>query len=263
MCHRFTPVSRDEADRVVDFLRAVRRALAQGMAPASVEPPRLDGVGAIPWEAVDCFPGSECAVVESDGGDLVRTPALWGVEVPWKRGLVFNARVESVLSGEGMWADAARHGRCVVPVRAFYETRNVEPPQHELPDFGGAGGKASPVDSSAGEAAAMPQPPSAAPASSRRKPQYRFASTRDMPLLLAGLHLGDRFVLVTAEPNPAVAPVHNRMPLVLGAPEALMWLDGPVDAPALLSRCAHMVLSVQEEKIQKDGTPDDNQLSLF
>lgn len=136
------------------------------------------------------------------GGDLTRVDLLWGVDVSWKRGLVFNARIESALSGSGLWSEAVENGRCIVPVRAFYETRNVD---------GGTGG---------------------------RKPQYRFASAGGTALLLAGLRLGDRFVLVTCEPDAVVGRVHSRMPLSLTAPEALAWLDRSTTARDLLARHA-------------------------
>ena len=33
-----------------------------------------------------------------------------------------------------------------------------------------------------------------------------------------------RFSIVTTEPNASVAPIHDRMPLVLGPGESSMWL---------------------------------------
>ncbi len=155
--------------------------------------------------------GEGASFVGDRGGDLTRVDLLWGVDVSWKRGLVFNARIESALSGSGLWSEAVENGRCIVPVRAFYETRNVD---------GGTGG---------------------------RKPQYRFASAGGTALLLAGLRLGDRFVLVTCEPDAVVGRVHSRMPLSLTAPEALAWLDRSTDARDLLARHAPVPLESQEE----------------
>ncbi|MFR5829089.1 MAG: SOS response-associated peptidase family protein [Adlercreutzia equolifaciens] len=142
---------------------------------------------------------------------------LWGVDVSWKRGLVFNARIESALSGSGLWNQAIEDGRCVVPVRAFYETRNV--------DEGARG----------------------------RKPQYRFSNAGGTALLLAGLCLNDRFVLVTCEPDAVVGRVHSRMPLSLTAPEALAWLDRSTDARDLLVR--HVPVSRKPRKARSPGVP--------
>ena len=156
-----------------------------------------------------------------------RVDLLWGVDVSWKRGLVFNARIESALSGSGLWSEAVENGRCIVPVRAFYETRNVD---------GGTGG---------------------------RKPQYRFASAGGTALLLAGLRLDDRFVLVTCEPDAVVGRVHSRMPLSLTAPEALAWLDSSTDARDLLARHAPVPLESQEEPAPTKRPADSDQMSLF
>ena len=167
-------VSGEEADAVLDWLRAVRRALASGTGAAMAVPPAFGKPVDVPFDALDCYPGAESSVIVMDGeriegdwvsdgegasfvgdrgGDLTRVDLLWGVDVSWKRGLVFNARIESALSGSGLWSEAVENGRCIVPVRAFYETRNVD---------GGTGG---------------------------RKPQYRFASAGGTALLLAGLSL--------------------------------------------------------------------------
>lgn len=241
-------VSGEEADAVIDWLRAVRRALASGTGAATVVPPAFGRPVEVSFDALDCYPGAESSVVvmegervEGDwvsddeggsfavepGGDLARIDLLWGVDVSWKRGLVFNARIESALSGSGLWSEAIEDGRCIVPVRAFYETRNIE---------GAARG---------------------------RKPQYRFAAAGGTALLLAGLRLGDRFVLVTCEPDAVVGRVHNRMPLSLTAPEALAWLDRSTDACALLARHAPVPLEAQEEPAPTKRPADPDQMSLF
>lgn len=227
MCHRFEMVSGEEADAVIDWLRAVRRALASGTRTATVVPPAFGRPVDVPFDALDCYPGAESSVIVMEEGDLARVDLLWGVDVSWKRGLVFNARIESALSGSGQWSEAVENGRCIVPVRAFYETRNVD---------GGTGG---------------------------RKPQYRFASAGGTALLLAGLRLGDRFVLVTCEPDAVVGRVHSRMPLSLTAPEALAWLDRSTTARDLLARHAPVPLEAQEEPAPTRRPSDSDQMSLF
>lgn len=248
MCHRFEMVSGEETDAVLDWLRAVRRALASGTGAAMAVPPAFGKPVDVPFDALDCYPGAESSVIVMDGeriegdwvsdgegasfvgdrgGDLTRVDLLWGVDVSWKRGLVFNARIESALSGSGLWSEAVENGRCIVPVRAFYETRNVD---------GGTGG---------------------------RKPQYRFASAGGTALLLAGLRLGDRFVLVTCEPDTVVGRVHSRMPLSLTASEALAWLDSSTDARDLLARHAPVPLESQEEPAPTKRPADSDQMSLF
>lgn len=298
MCHRFEMVSGEEADAVLDWLRAVRRALASGTGAATVVPPAFGRPVDVPFDALDCYPGAESSVivmegerVEGDwvsggeggsfagdrGGELARVDLLWGVDVSWKRGLVFNARIESALSGSGMWSEAIEGGRCIVPVRAFYETRNVEDAaasSNVLLASRVPFGANDPVELIRGTAADVEQGvlgledgrAAKAVVSSRprgRKLQYRFASAGGTALLLAGLRLGDRFVLVTCEPDAVVGRVHNRMPLSLTAPEALAWLDASTDARDLLFRHVPVSLEVWEEPAPTRRPAGPDQMSLF
>ena len=297
MCHRFEMVSGEEADAVLDWLRAVRRALASGTGAAMAVPPAFGKPVDVPFDALDCYPGAESSVIVMDGeriegdwvsdgegasfvgdrgGDLTRVDLLWGVDVSWKRGLVFNARIESALSGSGLWSDAVEGGRCIVPVRAFYETRNVENAASV-----GAGaalvedapfGASDPAELTRGAVADVEQGilgldgNPAASASRRprgRKSQYRFSNAGGTALLLAGLRLGDRFVLVTCEPDAVVGRVHSRMPLSLTAPEALAWLDRSTDARDLLARHVPVPLESQEEPAPTKRPADPDQMSLF
>lgn len=86
-------------------------------------------------------------------------------------------------------------GRCLVPVRAFYES--------------------SATETVASERTGKPV---------RR--QYRFRLPGAGVFLIAGIQQDGRFSIVTTEPNSSVAPVHDRMPLVLGPGESSIWL-GP------------------------------------
>lgn len=54
--------------------------------------------------------------------------------------------------------------------------------------------------------------------------QYRFRMPGTRAFLLAAVQQDGRFSIVTTEPNVSVAPVHNRMPLVLGPGESSVWL---------------------------------------
>lgn len=59
--------------------------------------------------------------------------------------------------------------------------------------------------------------------------------------LLAAIQLDGMFSIVTTEPNESVAPVHDRMPLVLGPGESKVWL-GP-DFAGLANREAIVLTS--------------------
>ena len=130
------------------------------------------------------------------GAQLAVADMAWGFDASWKAGTVFNTRIETAL-GEtaGMWGDAIRRRRCVVPARAFFESHAAE---------------------------TVPSARTGRPV----KRQYAFRNADGSPLLMAGLHERGRFSLVTTAPNEMVSRVHDRMPLVLAPGEAALWLAG-------------------------------------
>jgi putative SOS response-associated peptidase YedK len=157
----------------------------------------------------DVFPGADVPlfVPEADGS-LAATELTWGV--PGAGGgqssghskLIFNTRIETALSqarsGRGLWAQPILEGRCLVPVRGFYESWTQPDPDAPTPQKG-------------------------------RRParrQVRFNLTGYGIFLLACVRTEDRFSVVTTVPNAEVGRVHNRMPLVLGPGESRIWL-GP------------------------------------
>lgn len=126
--------------------------------------------------------------------ELEINQAIWGFEPEYAKRTVFNTRIESALAGSPMWKGPIQDGRCVIPAAAFYEphaTETVRSPKTGRP----------------------------------MKRQYRFASPDNQPLLLAGVQQDGRCSVVTTQPNRWVAPVHDRMPLILRFEEVLMWLS--------------------------------------
>lgn len=185
MCVRMCPLTAEEAQAALD---------ARGRR----------GVHAIdlierPDPARDAHPGSSVPVYLPSENGLVVAELAWGFPLQGKAGAVFNTRLESALEqlerGHGMWSGAIATGRCVVPVRAFYESHGTERVASERT------GK-----------------------SVRR--QYRFRVPGARAFLLAAVQEDGRFSIVTTAPNASVVPVHDRMPLVLGPGEMGVWL-GP------------------------------------
>ena len=58
------------------------------------------------------------------------------------------------------------------------------------------------------------------------KRQYEFWSEGSAATLLAGVWQGDFYSIVTCAPNQWMAPIHDRMPLVLAPSEVDRWF-GP------------------------------------
>jgi len=114
-------------------------------------------------------------------------PLAWGLVPAWAEGRpafrpLINARAES-LAQKPSFRGALRARRCLVPADGFYEWRR--------------------------EGLAR---------DARRQPF--FIRRRDRrPFAFAGLWEGGTFTLVTCAPNALVAPIHDRMPVIL-PPEA-------------------------------------------
>lgn len=135
--------------------------------------------------------------------------ARWGLVPPWAPDLKFgsrciNARAETVASLPA-FRGAFRRRRCLVPVNAFFE-------------WSGEKGQ---------------------------RLKWRIA-LRDEPLFaLAGLwewwqdrETGDgvpSFTIITCPANAAIAPLHDRMPVILREADYARWLDAAQDGQPLLA----------------------------
>lgn len=261
MCHRFTMLSPDETHRVVAFLERAAKLMAEGALTEAEDAVLQLPPSSVTLSRIDCYPGKPCEVILREDGALVERELTWGFEVPGRRGLVFNARIESALGGLGMWSEPLREGRCIVPVHAFYETQNVKPREPE----GAHATNGLPLGESdeSAHAVASPSPTSG----TGKRSQFRFSARAADALLLAGLYESDRFALVTTEPNETVAPIHDRMPLVLSAMEATRWLKGSPEEAAAVARHAVAHSASNLESAAAAPAPrkraNDSQLSLF
>ena len=112
-----------------------------------------------------------------------------------------------------MWAKAIAEGRCLVPVRAFYESHATE----------------KVISEKTGKP---------------RRMEHRFTLPGHKVFLLAAVAENGRFSIITTEPNRSVVPIHNRMSLVLGPGESAIWL-GP-DFASLADR-SRITLNAEAE----------------
>ena len=204
MCVRFSPLTAAEAQAVLDARAAGGHAIRHIEAPDPMH---------------DAHPGSQVPLFVPDGTGALRVAQLgWGFPLDGKPHAVFNTRIESALEQlrrgrRGMWARGIARGRCLVPVRAFYESHATE---------------------------RVPSERTGRPV----RQQYMFRLPGARAFLLAAVREGDRFSIVTTKPNASVAPVHDRMPLVLGPGESSVWL-GP-DFARLTDR-NHIALTSEAE----------------
>lgn len=256
MCRRFIPLDRDEVVRIAEeierdladhagelasldpladyeeHLFPADACVCSATAPAEDSPAGADrrrpsqlslfdeGTPAAvvdgPATKPHAFPSSVVPLIvpSGEGAHLIVAHMAWGYEVPWKNGPVFNTRIETALKGDGgMWGASFARRRCLIPAWGFFESHGSE---------------------------TVPSARTGRPV----KRQYAFEPCGGAPILLAGIHDKGRFSLVTTEPNDVVAPVHNRMPLVLAPSEAKLWLCGTY-AP-LLDRSSVELQAVPE-----------------
>lgn len=141
------------------------------------------------------------AVLETGGVRRVE-PLHWGLVPFWAKdpgigNRMINARAET-LAERNAYKQAFKRRRCIVPADGFYEWRKVE--------------------------------------GAKRKQPYFIHGTHGRPLAFAGLWEVWRSkedpdvelhscTIVTGEPNATVAPVHDRMPVILPEQAWDTWLD--------------------------------------
>lgn len=236
MCNSFEVCGHDDLARVLQTLSGdddvvVPAGVPEGgvafpkaFAPALRTRPAFRGGGSLDADGVQ-LEGAGVGALAAGSVPLEVCVLGFGLPVEWKkRGTVFNARLDSLARGTGMWGDALAHRRCVVPCAGFYESHRSETMR--------------------------------SPKTGRQvKRRCSFASADGEPLLLGAVYDGEHFAIVTTDPNADVACVHDRMPLVLTTAEARLWLDpaAPLDCIIQLADRAHVRLHSHAER----GTPAD------
>ncbi len=156
-------------------------------------------------------PTQPAPIVANREGPRAIELARWGLVPPWAKSLaqgaqLINARSESA-GDKRAFRDALRKRRCLVPADGFFEWAD-------------------------------------AAASKTRTPFWIHPEPRH-PIAFAGLWerwKGEdgvwviSFSILTTTANPLVAPMHDRMPVVLARADYARWLDpAPIDPIALES----------------------------
>ncbi len=178
-------------------------------------------------------PGQSAPVVILEGG---RRQGLyrWGLVPAWAKDptvghRMINARAETASEKPAFREPFARR-RCLVPADGFYEWRR-------------AGKQRLPI---------------------------RFSRVDGAPFAFAGLWDEWRspegedlrtFTILTTGPNALVAPVHDRMPVILREEGEERWLDptsGPETLRALLVPCAAAELTARPASARANSPRDDD-----
>lgn len=166
-------------------------------------------------------PATDCLVRSAAGVDRFR----WGLVPPWaddpKVGTkMINARSETVVEKPAFRA-AFRHRRCLVPATSFFEWLHRDVPTSRQDDR-----------RREGQTSLFDDP--AEPVTNTVVKQPYVIRRRDGDLLMmAGLWEEWRggpeplrtFTILTTTPNATMAPLHDRMPVLLAPEDHDMWLD--------------------------------------
>jgi putative SOS response-associated peptidase YedK len=194
-------------------------------------------------------PTDEASVVVQRDERRAVVAYRWGLQPAWmdpkRASKAFNARAET-LATSGLFRDAYRKRRCLVPVDGFYEWRRE---------------------------------------GARKVPMW-VHDPAGSPLALAGLWTGRQdeatgewlrtFTIITSSPNAFMADIHDRMPVVIPPAAWSAWLDptprDPGELRALLEpdddlRLAAHAVSPLVNSVRNDGPslilPADDPGTLF
>ena len=147
----------------------------------------------------DIHPGDTAPVITAagdQGGSLRACRQKWGYPGPGGKGLVFNARSESVFE-KRMFRDSVSMRRAVIPVSWFYEWNKNK----EKFTFTKEGSRILFLAGFYG----------------------RYED-------------GEHFVILTTQANASMAPVHSRMPLVLEREQVRDWILDSAKTKELLGQ---------------------------
>jgi putative SOS response-associated peptidase YedK len=185
----------------------------------------------------DVRPTQQAPVVRLSRDALLRECALlrWGLVPSWSRdpkigSRLINARAETV-DRLPSFRTAYRRRRCLIPVSAFYEWSGP-PGKRQKWRIGLADGEA-PFGlaglwewwSDAPGSALQPQ------ARERERPDRSVAA---VPVDAAEGTVIQTFTIVTCAASAAIAPLHDRMPVIVPRAHEAAWLDPATDPQALL-----------------------------
>ena len=132
----------------------------------------------------DVFPAQNARIIKGQEHHLAAEQMRWGFPGFEKGKLLINARAETALE-RPTFRESVQDRRCIIPARGFYEWN-------------------------------------------KSKEKFTFERKETPVLFMAGCYNRyegqERFVILTTDANSSVAPVHNRMPLILEPEELGDWV---------------------------------------
>jgi len=175
-------------------------------------------------------PGGPMAIVRIEQGQRHFALVRWGFIPSWVKEVkpgkpLINARGETVV-GKPSFRNAMRRRRCLIPADGFYEWRGDIPGKKQpyfihRPDDG----------------------------------LFAFAGLWEHWLGGDGSEI-ETGVIVTTEPNRAIAQIHTRMPVVIAPEDYQTWLAGEVaDAAVLIRPAPDDYFVLEPARIERNPSP--------
>ena len=160
--------------------------------------------------AYNIAPTQQALTVREEGGGRTASFMRWGLIPSWAKDMsigarMINARAETV-ADKPAFRTALRRRRCLVLADGFYEWQRV-------------------------------------PGSKAKRPM-RITLRTGEPFAFAGLWeewrdpegtIISSCTIITTTPNELLAPIHDRMPVILSRDVEPLWLDSSVGEPGLLA----------------------------
>ncbi|MDD3140765.1 MAG: SOS response-associated peptidase [Lachnospiraceae bacterium] len=132
----------------------------------------------------DVYPTNPAMVLGQEQNTPVLDAMQWGFPQYQRKGVIFNARSETVLE-KRTFSSSAMQRRCLIPAKGFYEW-------------------------------------------DQSKNKVSFERPDGQVMLMAGIwnyfETVPKFVILTTQANETMAPVHDRMPLIIEPEELETWL---------------------------------------
>lgn len=182
---------------VLGDIRRIVNGIARGLREENPgEPGAVKGSTGEEKFIGDVYPSQRAWVLLNQEGTMASRAMRWGFPSYQGRGLLINARAETILE-KRTFRESIRRRRLAIPARHFYEWNQ---------------NKEKAVCYQAG------------------KPTLYLAGCYDW------LEGEKRFVVITTGANENLVKVHHRMPLLLKEPELKTWLWDDVAVEAILRR---------------------------
>jgi putative SOS response-associated peptidase YedK len=178
-------------------------------------------------------PGTDILVIRhSPEGQLVAQPLRWGLVPHWAKDPASGARLNNArgetVAEKPSFRDAFKRRRCLIPASGFYEWQ----------------------------------------AQGKLKQPYYISLKSGAPLALAGLweswqgadgNLLRSTCIITTGPNAVMAPIHDRMPVILAPEHWQQWLTAPAEEIAgLVAPCAADILQAWPVSRRVSKTQEDD-----